>query len=333
MGIPVYVDGLYITLSSGVFEVAKACSGISYLIASTAMGSFFAFIVYKDIKKRFLFIIFAISLPIIANGLRAWIIILLAHYSDMAIATGVDHLIYGWMFFGLIIFIMFQVGLRWEDKDVFKKSSDQTSMSTPIHRGALLSFVACLGVAYLAGTIASNSDAKVWVSNTVIEVSDDVKRQDNIVEPASNFPRADLIQSIKLDIDEHHLGFYGAYYERETADREFISFENTVYDIDRWSLNDARVLNVDGREYRLIEVVDTVGNRFIIAYAYVVMGKVIANENFAKLAMLENKVFNQDASGLFVASRVRVIDQKDAAVKVLSKFIKSIQNQYLSRGK
>ncbi len=40
---------------------------------------------------------------------------MIGHLSDMELAQGVDHLIYGWIFFGVVIFILFAIGLRWRD--------------------------------------------------------------------------------------------------------------------------------------------------------------------------------------------------------------------------
>jgi EpsI family protein len=46
-------------------------------------------------------------------------IVMIGHLSGMELATGVDHLIYGWLFFGLVMFIMFWIGSYWrEDTDV-----------------------------------------------------------------------------------------------------------------------------------------------------------------------------------------------------------------------
>jgi EpsI family protein len=42
---------------------------------------------------------------------------MLAHLSGNRIATGVDHVLYGWVFFGAIIFIMFIIGARWSEPD------------------------------------------------------------------------------------------------------------------------------------------------------------------------------------------------------------------------
>jgi len=38
--------------------------------------------------------------PIIANWLRAYMIVMIGHLSGNKLAVGVDHLIYGWLFFG-----------------------------------------------------------------------------------------------------------------------------------------------------------------------------------------------------------------------------------------
>lgn len=40
-----------------------------------------------------------------------------AHLSDNRLATGVDHLVYGWVFFGVVIMVMFMIGARWSEPD------------------------------------------------------------------------------------------------------------------------------------------------------------------------------------------------------------------------
>jgi exosortase A len=115
-GIAVLRDGVFFSIPSGNFEVAKACSGIRYLLASLALGTLYGYMIYESVRKRLLFFLFALLLPIVANGLRAYGIVLLAHYSDMKIAVGVDHLIFGWIFFGVVMLLMFWVGDRYRDR-------------------------------------------------------------------------------------------------------------------------------------------------------------------------------------------------------------------------
>ncbi|WP_290633274.1 exosortase A, partial [Aquisalimonas sp.] len=114
-GIPVYRDGMYFTLPTGNWSVVEACSGIRYLIASVALGTLYAYLMYRSWRRRLLFLAFAITLPILANGLRAYMIVMIGHLSDMQLAVGVDHLLYGWVFFGIVIFLMFWVGSFWRE--------------------------------------------------------------------------------------------------------------------------------------------------------------------------------------------------------------------------
>lgn len=115
IGIPVYREGLYFSIPSGDFEVAKACSGIRYLIASLSVGSLYAWLTYHSWRRRLTFIVLSAVIPLVANGLRALGIVLIAHYSQMRYAVGLDHLIYGWVFFGAIMLLMFWIGARFQD--------------------------------------------------------------------------------------------------------------------------------------------------------------------------------------------------------------------------
>ncbi|RFP19496.1 MULTISPECIES: exosortase A [unclassified Duganella] len=114
-GIPVFRDNSYLSLPSGNWSVEEACSGLRYLIASVALGMLYAYLTYQSRLRRAAFIVVALLLPIVANGLRAFLIVLIGHYSNMTLAVGIDHLIYGWLFFGLVASLMFWVGARWRD--------------------------------------------------------------------------------------------------------------------------------------------------------------------------------------------------------------------------
>ena len=114
-GIPVYREGLQFVIPSGSWSVVEACSGIRYLIASLTVGCLFAYLSYRSLTKRWLFVGVAILVPLLANWLRAYMIVMIGHLSGNELATGVDHLVYGWVFFGVVIMIMLLIGARWAD--------------------------------------------------------------------------------------------------------------------------------------------------------------------------------------------------------------------------
>ncbi len=117
VGIPVYQDGLFFVIPSGRWSVVEACSGIRYLIASLMVGTLFAYLNYTHLKRRLIFVGVAIIVPIVANWMRAFIIVMIGHLSDNKLAAGVDHLLYGWVFFGIVIGLMFWIGAMWREDE------------------------------------------------------------------------------------------------------------------------------------------------------------------------------------------------------------------------
>lgn len=118
VGIPIYREGASFSLPSGDWSVVEACSGLRYLIASITLGTLFAYLNYNSYWYRFIFILASIITPIIANGLRAFMIVMIGHFSGMTLAVGVDHIIYGWVFFGLVMAALFWVGSFWAEGEI-----------------------------------------------------------------------------------------------------------------------------------------------------------------------------------------------------------------------
>jgi EpsI family protein len=60
----------------------------------------------------------AAVIPIVANGIRAFGTIYIAHLTDIDFAAGVDHVVYGWFFFAFIIALLMAVGWRFFDRKI-----------------------------------------------------------------------------------------------------------------------------------------------------------------------------------------------------------------------
>ncbi len=165
-GIPVYREGMYFSLPSGNWSVVEACSGVRYLIASFTLGLLYAYMTYRSLSRRLLFILVAILVPVAANSIRAYGIVMLGHLSGMTIATGVDHLIYGWVFFGVVMMVLFFVGSLWREDDVVLADTDSASTfdqgSYRIQSGTVLAGVCILALIVSAmGPLIASSLASV----------------------------------------------------------------------------------------------------------------------------------------------------------------------------
>lgn len=116
-GIPAAIDGVFIDTPAGLFEVAEACSGVKFLIAMIAFGLLTANVCFVSWKRRIIFMVFCIAVPILANGVRAWATILAAQYVGAEKATGFDHIVYGWFFFAVVIALVLAGAWRFFDRD------------------------------------------------------------------------------------------------------------------------------------------------------------------------------------------------------------------------
>ena len=148
-GIPVYREGLHFVIPSGNWSVIEACSGVRYLIASVTVGTLFAYLSYHSLKRRLIFVVVSFVVPVIANWVRAYMIVMLGHLSGNKLAAGVDHLIYGWLFFGIVIMAMFWIGARWREDEL--PPSREISHGTPTRIAAKSSvLIAALAVIAMA---------------------------------------------------------------------------------------------------------------------------------------------------------------------------------------
>ena len=125
--IPAYINGYTIEIPEGTFLIAEACAGLRFLIAAIAFGCLYSLIMYRSALRRAVFIAVSIVVPIIANGIRALGIVALGHYLGSAEAAETDHVLYGWIFFSIVILILIALGLPFRE--------DQFVPSKPVPAG------------------------------------------------------------------------------------------------------------------------------------------------------------------------------------------------------
>ncbi|MFT6072413.1 MAG: exosortase [Alphaproteobacteria bacterium] len=116
-GVDVIYEGIHIITPKARFYVAEACAGLRFLIANIFVSYVFAYFHFQTKKSWLIFGVISLAIPIIGNCLRAYMIMMIGHYSNGEYAAGVDHLIYGWGFFSLLAFINLMIGDRLAKKE------------------------------------------------------------------------------------------------------------------------------------------------------------------------------------------------------------------------
>lgn len=294
--IPVYQEGLQFVIPSGNWSVVEACSGIRYIIASVTVGTLFAYLNYVSVKRRLIFILVAILVPVVANWLRAYIIVMLGHVSGNKLAAGVDHLIYGWVFFGAVIMVMFMIGARWSESPAEHEAP--TGPAEKEGRNGINPWLPTAGIALLAAigplgfvaidhadqaappSLASLSPGAGWAEATPIASW----------KPAYANPSADLQASYRNG--DRTVGIYIGYYRNQNYERKLVTSTNllTNYKDQVWStVNQGQnQIDIPGQKLpvhwaELLGKDRTPAVRLKVWRWYWINGKLTANDVEAKL--------------------------------------------------
>lgn len=115
VGVEASRDGLVIATGAGRFAIAEACAGLNFLIAAMMIAALFAHLAYRTARKALLFIAFAAVFAVVANVLRAFFVILADTLTGGRFAIASNHLVFGWMFYGALIFLLIVIGRRFAD--------------------------------------------------------------------------------------------------------------------------------------------------------------------------------------------------------------------------
>jgi exosortase A len=149
LDIPYEANAFQIVIPEGAFYVAEACAGLRFLIASVAFGVLYAVTLFRSPWRRAAFIAIACVVPVIANGFRGLGIVVLGHVLGSAQAGAADHLIYGWVFFSVVIVMLAMAGLPFREDHA--PAAALASAAPARRRGAAMVLAGCAGVMVVAG--------------------------------------------------------------------------------------------------------------------------------------------------------------------------------------
>lgn len=327
--VPVYLEGRHLAIPSGNFVVAEACSGINYLIAAISVGSMFAYLRYESVARRIAFMLLAIVVPLVANGIRAYGIVMIADMSDYQYAMGVDHFIYGWVFFGIVIFALFALGNLFAEESTDVVATEPKYFANlregPWRGGTLVTAVALLLLPTLADALSD--DSLLAGPEIVAPTVEGWSRIDTDNALGGVFPGAD--QSIHARYREPRGGPEVAvdiyYFARQFEGRELISHGHRIYE------NDFRVLGFGIRnapESELLERVNELQLRrgtvnHVVWYWYDIAGRRAATRFGAKLAEGLGRL-SGDAAGAAIVVSMTAEDEDPAYARArLAAFVDS----------
>jgi exosortase A len=132
LGIPHVVTATFIEIPEGNFRVAEACAGLRFLIAAVAFGTLYGCLLYRSPARRIAFIAVCVVAPVLANGIRALGIVVVGHIKGSAEAGAVDHILYGWLFFSIVIVLLLVLGLPFRQDQIPRTSYTDIPSIRPV---------------------------------------------------------------------------------------------------------------------------------------------------------------------------------------------------------
>ncbi|MDR7061906.1 MULTISPECIES: exosortase A [unclassified Sphingopyxis] len=310
-GIRAEMEGVFITTPAGFFEVAEACSGVNFLIAMLAYAVFAAHLCFRSWTRRIVFVVAALATTILANALRAYGTMVAAEIWGIEAAGGIDHVFYGWFFFGAVILLVMLVARRWFDRPANDAAVDVRGLGgVPRFAGRAKAVLpAALAVPLLFagwGTLVGGRSAALLDTMTVEAPQGWDEARGETMDWQPRFDGADqrLLRQFANDKGQAVTVAIGGY-EHQAEGREVVAFGQGAIDPDsKWAWS-ASLPAVEGaKTERLLHPGPVLRDA---ATWYVVDGKVTGSARAAKLAGLKARLLGGDprALSLIISSEER----------------------------
>lgn len=326
--VPVVLEARTIWVPSGPWVVAQACSGIRYLTSSVVLGLVYASLIYRSRKRQILFMAASVLVPILANGIRAYGIIFLAFLTNNRMAAGVDHIIYGWVFFTIIQFLLFMVGLRWREP-VFVASSEAADHGLRPERGdravgRTMAIAVCILVLVSWAPFAAAYFRQRSMASQPRELIPVVRSPWQLAPPRgagwlpSLHPVSELQRSYAVDGQtvDLYVGDYSG-----TRPMQLVSGYNRISDVQFWTEGESglRSMQIDGQttSVRWNTIHADSGRRRMVWTWYSVAGRFTANPTKVKVLQAEARLFSRPtAEAVVVLSTDYLLDPSEAIARM-----------------
>jgi EpsI family protein len=327
----VFSDGVFLQTPTGNFQVAEACAGLRFLIATVALALLFAYLAYHQWWRRIAFMILALIIPVIANGFRAFGIVLLAYLTDNQVAVDVDHIVYGWIFLTLVTVALLGAGMLLRGKSeppaiALPLYDGRPSRARPIFLVGLVAALVGLGTPVLAAALRNDavpSSVAGPAAPTVAAPWTLIEAADTGWTPA--FPNAPWTRKLTYGDGQRTVDLFVAYYPWQNQGAEVVNPSNRIAPDDDWKRIGDRsaTIVVDGAQLAVMATrIGRDGRQRMVLQWYWVAGEMTGGAVRAKLLELWGLVSGQTPAAAIVVATDE--DIEGHAAETLASFLASM---------
>lgn len=316
-GVPAHIEGIFITTPTGYFEVAEACSGAKFLVAMTAYGVLVCNVCFRSWTRRAIFLVSSLAACVLANGVRAFATIYVAHKTSVDAAVGFDHVMYGWVFFALVMAGVMAAAWPFFDRQPGDQSFDPRLIQGATRRQSTLSSIIGFAMVFALA-------APAWSYVSAVRGGAKQLAAPLLSEPAGwsrstapmayswkpRFDGADHFMQVRYQGDEGQvIDVAIATYARQSEGRELIGFGQGAADPDSewvWSAP------APAPAYARGETITAPGPvvRHVVSFYRVGSDPLMGSKAQVKLATMKARLLGQDQRAVAILISA---EQKDGA--------------------
>jgi exosortase A len=330
-GVPTVQDGLVFSTPSGDWKIAEACSGVRYLISSVVVGVLVAGVAFRTWKRRIAFVVVSGTVPILANALRAFLIVFLAYFTSARIASGVDHIVYGWIFFSLVTAALISVALRYYEPvisaaEVFPTAPPPSPSSQTSNRPLGLLWCGAVAIAIVASATAMSN--ALWSRTPVARSDADLWSAPadwlSMADPDPTWmPNFRTVDSRICTNGSRQVAVFVGFDVRRRRGVDLVNSSNAAGRSGEWELlrSGYRQANLGGKAVKVAEyMLGSLGQRRLVWVWYLSGGQMTAEPYRIKWMQAESRLSGRPGSVFVFAISTIATNNPEQAVSSLKQF-------------
>lgn len=227
--VPAFIEGNFVHIPAGTFEIAEGCSGLHYFIVGLALSAFYGLMYLATWPRRALLFVLTAAVAALINWIRVYLVILAGHLTDMQhYLVTVEHYNFGWLLFAIGLVPVLLLARRMEPApgagDDTPAAAQGFVASGRVLPAAAVAAVALLVPRLLAGTPSPDALSAAELGGPPLAAIADAQGIDPAWQP--RFVNAHEERAV-LRSESQRVELYRAVYPHQDRDHRLVRYEQT----------------------------------------------------------------------------------------------------------
>jgi EpsI family protein len=329
-GLPVYIEGDYIHIRSGVFEVAGGCAGVHLFVVALATGFLKVWLDNLSIRRGAIVVASLGAMALVSNWIRVYTIVVAGYATDMRhYLITVDHYWFGWgLFTVMLVATLWLLSRFLPPRPLPARVAALTLSRAPVrpYFTALSGIVAAPVIAYalLASRPAASAEARVVSPHSVAGWAGPLPVAGTAWQPVFN-GSSSTRQELYRDSSGTEVELLVVVYREQHPGAELVTEGNSLLG-PHLTASDSSIQTWEGGQVRASIAVQANGDRSLVWSWYGVGDRVLVNPFFTQIWYGLASTVGRPAAYL-VAVRTRCEESCESSAARLARFLQAARQQ------